>query len=225
MTFTLNFTWQITVCLVGSANLTGAALGWSSNRNVELLVPAKATDSDVALLLEQLGAATPATVQVLSKVEVAAAAIRSTSVKQVIEPVEHDLALESSWLPRCAAPGKLYDVYRNPDTTIVVADTREEGLSDLRDLHVRPGLSHGEFEEMIRCTLLLMPAFHKVFERIPSGLTDASGVAFVREVRADLVEQDARKQWRIVRDWIHVFFRDRFEVAPESFVVRIRPRG
>ena len=34
----------------------------------------------------------------------------------------------------------------------------------------------------------------------------------------------ATHQWRIIRDWIAVFFEDQFEVAPESFVTRLRPR-
>ena len=60
--------------------------------------------------------------------------------------------------------------------------------------------------------------------RIPQGLTDSGGIALVGELRPDLPKADAAVQWRIVRDWIAEFFEDQFEVAPESFITRLRPR-
>ena len=80
------------------------------------------------------------------------------------------------------------------------------------------------FSEIVRDTLLLMPAFAAIIENIPQGVTDAIGVAHVEYVRPNLATADAQKQWRIVRDWIGVFFRDQFEVAPASFITRIKPR-
>jgi hypothetical protein len=32
-------------------------------------------------------------------------------------------------------------------------------------------------------------------------------------------------QWKVVRDWIGVFFPDKFEVAPSSFILRPRRSG
>ena len=69
-----------------------------------------------------------------------------------------------------------------------------------------------------------MPAFGRIIEEVPQGLPDARGVMRVKESRPDLERQDVERQWRIVRDWIRVFFADRFEVAPESFVTRMKPR-
>ena len=48
-------------CLVGSANLTAAALGWRPRSNLEVLVSAKRSDPDVSVLLQKLALATPAT--------------------------------------------------------------------------------------------------------------------------------------------------------------------
>ena len=45
----------------------------------------------------------------------------------------------------------------------------------------------------------------------------------MKESRPELESQDAERQWRIVRDWITVFFADKFEVAPESFITRLKP--
>ena len=107
---------------------------------------------------------------------------------------------------------------------VVVKGTKEDGLSDLRDLQIRPGLPAMTFKDSVRNTLLLMPAFARIIEDVPQSLTDAEGTARVEEARPDLEEQDAKEQWRIVRDWIESFFGDIFEVAPASFVTRLRSR-
>ena len=211
-------------CLVGSANLTGSALGWSNRSNIEILIPARQIDAEVAFLLERLRAATPATTDIRSEVEAAAAALQSVVLDEAQDMTEENEARRFAWLPRCAAPDKLYEMYRYPDTTVVVRGTKEDGLADLQDLHIQPGLSLADFEAAVQRTLLFMPAFSQIIEKVPQGLTDASGVARIEESRSDLVVQDAQKQWHIVRDWIGVFFRDRFEVAPESFVTRLKSR-
>ena len=46
-------------CLVGSANLTAAALGWRPDPNVEILLHVSRSNSDVAHLLDRLLSASP----------------------------------------------------------------------------------------------------------------------------------------------------------------------
>ncbi len=209
-------------CLVGSANLTASALGWSKNSNIELLISAKSTDSDIAFLLEQLEAAELATVATRAKIEAMVANLKETRLEEGEDMTDESSVRQLAWLPRCAAPDKLYEIYRNSETTVVVEGTKEDGLADLRDLQIRPGLPAMTFKDNVRNTLLLMPAFARIIEDVPQSLTDAEGTARVEEARPDLDEQDAREQWRIVRDWIESFFGDMFEVAPASFVTRLR---
>jgi len=211
--------------LAGSANLTAAALGWSERSNVELLLPVRRGDPDVARLLRRLETARPATFAVRSAIEAEAAALGVLVLDE-----SQDTAAEAAdvrkhaWLPSCAAPGKLRAIYDNPKTTAVVEGTRADGLADLSDLHLSRGLSASEFDEAVRETLLLMPAFKRIIDRIPQGLTHSGGVALLGELRPDLPKAGAAVQWRIVRDWIAEFFQDQFEVAPESFITRLRPR-
>ena len=211
-------------CLVGSANLTGSALGWSERSNIELLVPARPTDSYVAYLLKRLESAEPATFTIRSEMAAAAAAFDLTVFYEELDMTEEANAHQLAWLPRCAAPGRLYEIYQNPETTVVVDGTKEDGFADLRDLLVHGGLSPTDFNAVVRDTLLLMPAFAQIIAKVPQGVTDASGVALIQKARPDLTGQDAREQWRIVRDWIGVFFQDQFEVAPASFITRLKPR-
>jgi len=211
--------------LAGSANLTGAALGWSEKSNVELLLPVKRSDPDVVRLLRRLDDAAPATEALRSAIEAEAASLEAAQLDEGAELSDATQSVRHyAWLPRCAAPGRLRAIYEDPQTTAVVDGTRDDGLADLRDLHLPAGLSHVEFDEAVRETLLLMPAVRRMIDRIPQGLIDTAAIALVAEARPDLTGSDAALQWRIVREWIAEFFRDQFEVAPETFITRLRPR-
>ena len=211
-------------CLVGSANLTASALGWSERSNVELLIPAKPCDADVAFLLKRLGAAELATAEIRRKIKELATACKVMRLEEGWAMTDKAEARRLAWLPRCAAPDKLYDIYLNPETNVVVEGTKEDGLVDLRDLQVSPGLSEIDFKASIQSTLHLMSAVARIIDDVPQGITDADGIKRVEEVRPDLIGTDAEKQWRIIRDWITVFFQDKFEVATDSFIIRLRPR-
>ena len=209
--------------LAGSANLTAAALGWSKRNNVELLLPVDRSTPDVARLLRCLDEARPATYVIRSEIEAEAATLslaRLDEGQDVYSEERSDFG--RAWLPICATPEKLRAIYEDPRTTTVVEGTREDGLSDLRSLHIPRHLSPLQFGEVMRENLLLMPAIQRIVNRIPQGLTDVAGVALVAEILPDLTESDAALQWRIVRDWISEFFGDEYEVAPESFVIRLR---
>lgn len=211
--------------LAGSANLTAAALGWAERSNIELLLPVERSDVEVARLLWRLEWSEPATFTVRSAVEAEALTLNGMRLGEG-EDLAANMATDRSlaWLPSCAAPRMLWGIYEDARTTAVVEDTRAEGLGDLRDLGVPAGLSRPDFEGAIREALQLMPAFRRIVDRIPQGLTDEAGNGLVSAVRPDLTGANAAIQWRIVRDWIAVFFGDRFEVAPESFVTRLKQR-
>ena len=211
--------------LAGSANLTATALGWAEQTNVELLLPVKPSDPEVACLLRRLERAEPATYAIRSAIQAEAARLSAARLNEG-QDVSNDMetAPNCAWLPSCAAPERLRAIYDDAQTTEVVQGTREDGLADLRDLYIPGSLSSSEFKAAVRDTLLLMPAFRRIIDRIPQGLTDTGGTTLISEVRPDLKQPDAVLQWRIVRDWISEFFGDEFEVAPESFVTRLKPR-
>ena len=209
-------------CLLGSANLTARALGWAEPGNVELLAPARVTDLDVAVLLGRLEAAELATFARRSEVAAAAAELGLPKLGDGTDVAEWSGARLFGWLPRCAAPDKLYDMYRDRSTTVVAEETRDDGLADLRDFKIRPGLTRDAFIEAVRDAVQRVPSMSRILSEVPRGVTDSRGIAFVEELRPGLSGVDAAKQWGILRDWIGVFFAHEFEVAPESFVTRLK---
>ncbi len=211
-------------CLVGSANLTGSALGWSKRSNIELLIHAKPTDIYVAFLLEQLKTAVPATIEILSEIEAASTVLKSTVLDEG-QDMTGDIGFRKlAWLPRCAAPDKLWEIYNDPLTTVVVENTKKDGCSDLRDLQIHHGLSKIKFEVAVQNSLLLMPAFNQIIDEVPKGIKDSRGKALIARFRPNFEEQNLQKQWYIVRAWIGYFFVDKFEVAPESFITRLKSK-
>lgn len=211
-------------CLIGSANLTGAALGWSSNPNVELLVEASPSEQHVAGLLGRLASAKEATREERDKVAADAARIETPNLKE--NPAAEEVLASASypWLPRCALPSSLFTVYRNPTTTMVVAGTREDAIGDLADLDPPDDLDEAAFKKVIEQTLEQFPGFQTVLSRVPGKLSDADAIQVIKTLRPHYANSDLAKQWQIVRDWIQFFFSERFEVAPESFVVRLKNR-
>ena len=209
-------------CLVGSANLTARALGWAECSNVELLVPARVTDPDVAFLMRQLGGAELATFRVRSEVAAAAAALGMRRTGEGMDVAEGGSAGSWGWLPRCAAPERLYDIYQDRSTAAVAEGTRDDGLADLRDLGINSGLTRDAFIQAVAGAVERIPSMARILSEVPHGVRDSRGVALVGELRPSVSDSDAGEHWRIVRDWIGVFFGNRFEVAPESFVTRLK---
>lgn len=209
-------------CLVGSANLTGAALGWSDRPNIEVLVTASTSDQPIAQLLTRLAHAEPATLAIRDEIAALAAGIQTVSLLPD-EPAAIDVsARRVTWLPRCAAPEKLFSIYRRPASGDVGASVAEDGSADIKDLGVPLGLERDAFYQFVAMTLDDFPAIAAVQARIAGKLNDADGVSLIRELHPELDNQDAGRQWHILREWIREFYDHRFEVAPESFVLRIK---
>ncbi|RWN08827.1 phospholipase D family protein [Mesorhizobium sp.] len=186
-------------CLVGSANLTGAALGWSSNSNVELLVEIPATEPHVANLIARLDNAIEATREKRDEIAAAAALIDTPDLReQPLEAVALAMAAYP-WLPRCASPKSLFAVYRNPATTSVVSGTRADAANDLADLNPPKNLDEVAFIAFVERVLEQFPSFQTVLARVPGRLSDAGGLEVIRALRPTYTEDELTKQWQIVR--------------------------
>jgi len=211
-------------CLVGSSNITGAALGWSQNPNIEILVETKTNDPFVLRLLQQISDAVPATYQLKTEIEEQAKRIEKITSFSDSEADDVDVELaQHPWLPKCAAPEKLFIVYQNQFTESVVSGTRYDALADLRALQAPQGLVRGGFYAFIASSLENVPALASIMASISGRLTDEQAVKMLLEIRSDFSDRDAKRQWAILRDWISEFLGEKYEVAPQSFVVRMKP--
>ena len=212
-------------CLVGSANLTASALGWCSNPNLEILICSTNSNPDVKFLLSGLSMAKPATFQIRSEIENQIAKLSNLKLDEGID-VDPDFATQftAPWLPRCATPDKIFDIYRDRSTSIVVDETRADAISDINVLLPAGGMNRKDFYSFVREALYQFPSFQQILNQIPAKLSDAEGEAIISDIRPELSQPDLQKQWQIVRDWIVTFFRSEFEMAPENYTLRLKTK-
>ena len=213
-------------CLAGSANLTGAALGWSNQPNLELLLEADRSNQNIKSLIDRIQDSELATHQIRSMVEAEAEAsnIKYPFLEEINSIDESKLmGAISLWLPQCAAPDKLYRIYKNANINTVTEGTLADAKSDLNALLPPRNLNEEDFVFYIALTLQKLPSFKLIFERIPERVNDTLGEQLVSKIKPEMIPSEHKKQWIIVRDWIYVFMSDHIEVAPENFVLRLKP--
>lgn len=204
-------------CLIGSANVTDRALGWSAPPNLEFLHEVEA-GAVAAFEAELFQDAIVATSEIKDAVAAAADALRHLST-----PSREDdgVALPRPetpiiWLPCCSMPERLYNVYTNVETWRLVDSALEAGRRDLEALRVPPGLPHGAFTAFVAAALFQMPVVRKLDEAARRGLTDDAAIKLIRaEVpEADAPYGNAALAWDVLKSWLVMFGAGRYRERP-----------
>lgn len=205
--------------LVGSANLTATALGWCDRPNVEMLVNVKLDDEDLRRCLVAIEDSRPATSDERTRIELLLEGVERTPA-----PIEEQLdrSLATVWLPRMAAPEKLRAAYHGALRERLTASSLDAADTDLAALGVPAGLSEQQFQVEVARRFSAMPAIATILEAAQSDLSDADAMDMIGKLVPD-AEISQGVQWQIVREWLTHFLKDRYEIAPQSFITRLRP--
>jgi len=212
-------------CLTGSANLTAKGLGWAAVNNVEVLVSMPADSGCGSCETELLRSATAADMAMYRAMRDAIHAIEPTAKEQMMA-LQRDtevLSEQSSgpWLPTCATPDRLWNVYSGKDTWSILESAMAAGELDLKQLAVPAGLSSDAFDTYVRGCLLHNPIVRAIEERSVVGLTDEQGVALVVNARAaESMPYSADQMWEVLKAWLAVFFPNDFIRTPHSEMIR-----
>lgn len=204
--------------LIGSANLTGAALGWSATPNLELLTDAGLDRDDVRRCLAALEEGRQAT-----------AAERDRIAKESLAFPKLELADDAGedapsamWLPLLGAPARLYQAYVPASRERLSSSVLESALGDLAALGVPSGLSEAEFKSAVADAFSAMPAVRRLLDAAEDDLNDDRAIGLIAEVPvASNLPPD--QLWLMVREWMTYFLADRYEIAPASFIIRRKP--
>ena len=205
-------------CLVGSANLTAKALGWTHPSNIELLIEAPATHPRlVAFEQRAVAEAQPATAELHALAVAAAERIRQERdwLDQTVEGQDDillsDGAVEehtSSWLPSLRHPSDLYRAYSGLLDDLTSA-SRIAALRDLAVLDPPTGLSAETFPVVIAALLLQMP----VIARIDAFVATSQRFGAVRDLIASekgIGKREASTTWQTTMRWLLYFFPGRY---------------
>lgn len=195
--------------LLGSANLTGRALGWTLPANLELLV---AAGRDSKFEAEAEGGSYLCTDAIAGAMQEAASAL------QVVMPPGDTAAYEvpasalESWVPATRNPEDLYEFYRG-NLEDLTSQVRDNAQGDLAQLRVPPTLSLIGFRAVVRASLLVNPLVRELddFLTIPRRFGEVTDWLDQR-----LDEEDSDRAWQSLMRWMLHFAPDRY--------LRSRPR-
>ena len=180
--------------LIGSANLTFAAMGWSPHPNLEILCPPR-DDFDAEtfqrLLLE--GA------REIDDVEFArweSIVKLNTEVKSTVADAQPQL---ETWRPTTRDPRHLELVYRGRENSIASFDEQRAAKRDIQALLIPPGLTDPQVRVWVSACLLAAPFTNTVIHLYDMEVSEASRL-LAEKYGLGLIE--ARRDMETVQTWI-----------------------
>jgi hypothetical protein len=213
-------------CLVGSANLTATALGWTQPSNLEMLVSVPKTDELISEFFRKLSQESEEVNDALyfAMKEVIAA-------YPVVRPVRHIPAAADSdseiaaWRPRCRAPDNrnLYRTYQKR-SDMVSTTTYEDAAWDLMILGVPDGIpSEDLFLRHVSTIFRLSPIVALVREEATTGILPEAGQLLITQGNRfgnGLDGEVTGYEWITMRRWLTTLLPDEFrerqtEYGPE----------
>lgn len=212
------------IVLVGSANVTNSALGWTKSPNVEILSPSSWEDPSVFKLSIYMSSAKLISEQDIMKVKEEIRLLDSSEVLRVTKEASELKENERDfWLPRSSIPEILYEVYiGTPNEKIYTESTIEDALDDICALSIPKGLSKERFYEFVGLQLYEFQVFNLILSQIPKKLNESAGIEIMRSLDPSLDNEDCRLHWNNVLLWVAEFFSEKYEVAPVSFELRLK---
>ena len=208
-------------CLIGSANLTAKALGWSTPSNLEILVPMSATDLylqafETELLKncievdEEIFQQFYRTVELLNKTKPSLPIYTSH-----IDCIEQSdcLISDERWLPNLRHPQDLYPAYCGKLEKLTTT-TLNSALTDLQSLPVPENLTQEAFKTYVGTLLLQKP----IVQTVDSFVSTPQRFGAVRNLLKSLPcqqisEFDANRSWQTLMRWLLYFLPHRYNLS------------
>ena len=205
--------------LVGSANVTAAALGWSERSNLELLVVVPSSDREMGDFERSLW---PGAVLVDRSIH----DIMQTAVEQCIaeEIRQPELAWQETsseatdledWVPALRNPSDLYRAYAG-DEDALASVALEAARFDLAILRPPVGLPEDAFHGVIAAMLVTLP----VVQLIDRCVTTPQRFGHVRDVLRDhlgLSRNEASAGWQTLMRWLLYFLPNRYSYSRPGY--------
>lgn len=201
------------MCLVGSANLTLAALGWTPTSNLELLVPIMLNEEDVAAFFRELDERSiEVTDAIHAEMVEVVSSLASSSAPSADRREDGPLV---GWVPRCRVPGNhnLYRTY-SQQWNMVNQTTYADAAEDLAALGVPAGIhSESVFMKYVASLLRQSPVTAVVAARAKDAIRPDAGqrlVAYELGYGNGPHGEATGEEWSTLRAWLTAFLGDEF---------------
>lgn len=197
--------------LIGSANLTGAALGWSPSPNLELLVELPAWTAEARQLEAALRAESVAASEEIAEAVEAAASLLPASATDPRMTMNDEKTPRSEFVPNLREPKDLYRAYRD-GPHVLASSAAKAARADLYALDLPGGLTARAFRLVVGARLLQLPSVVFVDELLATSQRfGAISDALAR--RLNMTRADADRAWQALMRWLLEFLPARYEYS------------
>ncbi len=215
-------------CLVGSANLTGKALGWSDCPNLELLVTLSADEPTVKTFeAELLKACTSVTEDLFEQMSLTVQLLAEQAPNAIatlsrVEIPENNLVNNNSvninaWLPTLRNPEDLYLAYCGQTEKLSTA-SKIAALTDLRSLPIIPNLSQKVFQAYVGTLLLQKPIIQKVDSFVKTPRRFGAVKNLLNSLPCSEINSfNAERAWQTLMRWLLYFLPNRYALSVPNY--------
>ena len=204
------------IVIIGSANVTATALGWSLAPNLELLI-STSVDESSSKFEEALSATS---IEVTQSIY-----IDFLSKLSEMDPVPVSFSPDASpvllnfdlWAPAIRDPSDLWLAYKGRNDLVAKRDLPEiESILSLADLS-GPRLSHQtEFRKFLGDPVLSLPFFSAIRNSFDASLRFQQGADLMARL-LNLPREEAKAQWQVAIRWLIYFAPEQYEVSRNSY--------
>ena len=217
-------------CLVGSVNVTAAALGWREPPNLELLVAVSRETAEIREFEATiLAAAVRATVAERDQLSDLVSRLKEQfgSQRELVAGMEGAIPslVPPTWIPRSSNPEELYAVYLR-DFDAVSRTALPAMLEDLRSLGLAPGMSAEEFKARVAVAIAQAPVIKRVLLLIDEtgDVTEAELHDLLNPLEANLPTGSVADLLVVLQRWLSHFMPDGYETAQASIrLIKAKP--
>lgn len=208
--------------LAGSANLTGAALGWSATSNLELLIPVDPHDETLRMFEEELlRTSEQADKAIQGAVRDAAAAIKAiTPPRTEWAHIAQTVFSPGFWLPTCPRPDLLYRVYDDSIGDHMLANALQHARNDIAFINPPVGMDPSGFNAFVSAVLRQVRWIRELDRMTNQGLTDHAAIQTIEGALPEHHDFSAEDLWGVTKDWLIHFFPNEYERIPAGEILR-----
>lgn len=203
--------------LIGSANLTNTALGWSPRPNLELLIDAEPLpEFEWELLVGSVEVDNSIYEQIKQMVEALPPQLISRPAMTEFTPEDEDdlptMPIEA-WLPMLRRPESLFVAYIG-EWDKLGSGSRITAISDLRALDIPAGLNREQFEACVGVQLLQKPIVRQVDRFVETPQRFGAVRDFLKTLPcAYQPDFDADIAWQTLMRWLLYFLPSRYDLS------------
>lgn len=201
-------------CLVGSANLTLTALGWTQTPNYELLVESGQTEQLIAFEEQLFASVVEADDDLYRQMKTAVEMLPQIKAPVIAKDADETAIDLACWLPTLRTPEKLFIAYQGR-TDELTNSAKHTTTWDLRAFDIPIGLSKPQFESYIATVLLQMPMINRVdkFVEQPRRFGEVKSLLKTSACYQGNPEFDAIGAWQTLMRWLLHFLPDRYDLS------------